>query len=80
MGILDAIAAPFNAFWPTPLGWTVLTVIHVLLISVVLLICIAFILLADRKIWASAQLRKGPNVVGPWGVLQPFADFLKFIL
>ena len=34
----------------------------------------------ERKIWASVQLRRGPNVVGPWGVLQPFADLLKFIL
>jgi NADH-quinone oxidoreductase subunit H len=79
MGLLSAIAAPFDAFWPTPLGWLVLTVIHVLLISVVLLICIAFILLADRKIWASAQLRKGPNVVGPFGMLQTFADLMKFV-
>ena len=34
----------------------------------------------ERKIWAAVQLRRGPNVVGPWGLLQPFADFLKFIL
>ena len=47
---------------------------------VVLLIGIAYILLADRKIWAAVQLRRGPNVVGPWGLLQSFADFLKFIV
>ena len=34
----------------------------------------------ERKIWGAVQLRRGPNVVGPWGTLQPFADFLKFIL
>ncbi|MGC1578259.1 MAG: NADH-quinone oxidoreductase subunit NuoH, partial [Beijerinckiaceae bacterium] len=44
-----------------------------------LLICVAFILLADRKIWAAVQLRRGPNVVGPFGLLQSFADLLKFV-
>ena len=37
-------------------------------------------LLADRKIWAAVQIRRGPNVVGPWGLLQSFADLLKFVL
>ena len=41
---------------------------------------IAYILLADRKIWAAVQLRRGPNVVGPWGLFQSFADLLKFVL
>jgi NADH-quinone oxidoreductase subunit H len=50
-----------------------------LLLSSVLII-IAYLLLADRRIWAAVQLRKGPNVVGPFGLLQSFADFLKFIL
>ena len=48
-----------------------------LLIS--LLIVIAYLLLADRKIWAAVQLRRGPNVVGPWGLFQSFADLLKFV-
>src|ERR671912_2376623 len=43
-----------------------------------LLIFIAYALYADRKIWAAVQLRRGPNVVGPWGLLQSFADLLKF--
>ncbi len=47
---------------------------------VVLLVSIAYILYADRKIWASVQLRRGPNVVGPWGLFQSFADLLKFVL
>ncbi len=51
-----------------------------LLLLAGLLIFIAYILLADRKIWAAVQLRRGPNVVGPFGVLQSFADFLKFVL
>src|SRR5579885_3500838 len=51
-----------------------------LLLLVVLLIGVAYILLADRKIWAAVQIRRGPNVVGPWGLLQSFADLLKFIL
>ena len=50
------------------------------LLLVVLLIAIAYILLADRKIWAAVQIRRGPNVVGPWGLLQSFADLLKFVL
>ncbi|MBU6457661.1 MAG: NADH-quinone oxidoreductase subunit NuoH [Bradyrhizobium sp.] len=51
-----------------------------LLLLVVLLIAIAYILLADRKIWAAVQIRRGPNVVGPFGLLQSFADLLKFAL
>ncbi|MDX2265611.1 MAG: NADH-quinone oxidoreductase subunit NuoH [Hyphomicrobiales bacterium] len=47
---------------------------------VAMLLLVAYLLLADRKIWAAVQLRRGPNVVGPWGLLQSFADFLKFIL
>ena len=51
-----------------------------LLMLVALLIVVAYILLADRKIWAAVQIRRGPNVVGPWGLLQSFADLLKFVL
>jgi NADH-quinone oxidoreductase subunit H len=50
------------------------------LLLVVLLIYVAFALLADRKIWAAVQLRRGPNVVGAFGLLQSFADLLKFML
>jgi NADH-quinone oxidoreductase subunit H len=50
------------------------------LLLVALLIIVAFVIYADRKIWAAVQLRRGPNVVGPWGLLQTFADLLKFAL
>ncbi|MBL4759042.1 MAG: NADH-quinone oxidoreductase subunit H, partial [Rhizobiales bacterium] len=50
-----------------------------LLLMVVLLVVIAFLLYADRKIWAAVQMRRGPNVVGPFGMLQSFADLLKFV-
>jgi NADH-quinone oxidoreductase subunit H len=60
-----------------------LTVIIIGLESVALLISlllvIAYLLLADRKVWAAVQLRRGPNVVGPWGLFQSFADLLKFV-
>src|SRR5512146_643330 len=55
----------------------VLPALIILLKSVVL---IAFLLYADRKIWAAVQLRRGPNVVGPFGLLQSFADLLKFVV
>jgi NADH-quinone oxidoreductase subunit H len=51
-----------------------------LLLLVALLVYIAYALYADRKIWAAVQLRRGPNVVGPWGLFQSFADLLKFVV
>ena len=50
------------------------------MLLVALLVTIAFLLLMDRKVWAAVQLRRGPNVVGPFGLLQSFADLLKFVL
>jgi NADH-quinone oxidoreductase subunit H len=47
---------------------------------VLLLIVTAYVLYADRKIWAAVQIRRGPNVVGPWGLLQSFADLIKFVV
>lgn len=61
-------------------AWSLSQIITILLFEVVLLISIAFILLADRKIWAAVQIRRGPNVVGPFGLLQTFADAFKFML
>lgn len=66
-------------FWST-YGWPfVVGVSQSLLLIVSLLLIIAFLLLADRKIWAAVQMRRGPNVVGPFGLLQSFADLLKFV-
>jgi len=66
-------------FW-TQLWPLLLIASQSLALMVALLVFVAFILLADRKIWAAVQLRRGPNVVGPFGLLQSFADLLKFIL
>src|SRR5438045_1997149 len=73
----EFLASPFwtGFLWPL-----IVMVAQSLLLLVVLLIAIAYILLADRKIWAAVQIRRGPNVVGPWGLLQSFADLLKFVL
>ncbi len=57
-----------------------LIVAQSLALLVTLLIIVAFLLYADRKVWAAVQMRRGPNVVGPWGLWQSFADLLKFVL
>ena len=67
-------------FGATPLGWTLLTVLGIALVFGGVLVSLAFLLLADRKIWAGVMMRKGPNVVGPFGLLQSFADFGKFLI
>jgi NADH-quinone oxidoreductase subunit H len=69
-----------SAFWTGFLWPLIVMVAESLLVLVLLLIAIAYILLADRKIWAAVQIRRGPNVVGPWGLFQSFADLLKFVL
>src|SRR5712672_2135015 len=66
--------------WTSTLWPLIIMVAQSVLLLVVLLIAIAYILLADRKIWAAVQIRRGPNVVGPWGLFQSFADLLKFVL
>jgi len=63
-----------------PVWGTALAVGQILAFMVVLLLSLAFLLLMDRKVWAAVQMRKGPNVVGAFGLLQSFADFLKFVL
>jgi NADH-quinone oxidoreductase subunit H len=70
-----------SEFFSNPaVSWTLLTTGGILLVVVWVLLSLAFLLLADRKIWAGVQMRKGPNVVGPFGLLQSFADFFKFVL
>lgn len=58
---------------------TVITLAHVLAITVGLLLSLSLLLYMDRKVWAAVQMRRGPNVVGPFGLFQSFADFIKFI-
>jgi len=67
-------------FTNTYLGMLLVIVAQVLAVIVPLLVALAFLMYADRKIWAAVQMRKGPNVVGAFGLLQSFADFLKYIV
>jgi len=67
-------------FFTTYLWPLIVIVAQSVLLLVILLVGIAYILYADRKVWAAVQIRRGPNVVGPWGLLQSFADLLKFML
>ena len=79
---MEFIGSALNYLLGIPvLGWgnEVGFVYKALLLLVALLIFTAYILLADRKIWAAVQVRRGPNVVGPFGLLQSFADLLKFV-
>ena len=62
------------------LGWFTATLILILMIALPLMLAVAMVIYADRKFWAAFALRRGPNVVGPWGVLQSFADGLKVFL
>lgn len=71
----------FQSTWMGPaLGWFVSTTILILMIALPLMLAVAMIIYADRKIWAAMALRRGPNVVGPLGLLQSFADGLKVML
>ena len=71
-----------DSFWTfmTDYGWHLLAIIGFSLLMLVgLLLIIAYLLLMDRKVWAAVQMRRGPNVVGPFGLFQSFADLLKFV-
>ncbi len=68
-------------FFTTTNTGIVLTILgQCLLVLIPLLVALAFLMYADRKVWAAVQMRKGPNVVGAFGLLQSFADFLKYIV
>ncbi|MBA3880876.1 MAG: NADH-quinone oxidoreductase subunit H, partial [Sphingobium sp.] len=68
------LGMPFEAAWFTA------TLIDILLIAFPVMLMVALIIYADRKIWAAMALRRGPNVVGPIGILQSFADGIKVFL
>ncbi len=67
----------FTTHW---LGQAIVILAQCLAVPVPLLVSVAYMTYVDRKVWASIQLRRGPNVVGPFGLLQPFADGLKLVL
>ena len=69
-----------NEFLQTGLGITVLIAAQSLLVVGFVMISLIFLVYADRKVWAAVQMRRGPNVVGPWGLLQTFADAIKFVV
>ncbi len=75
-----------TSFFETTVGlpygwaWTIATLVGILVIALPLMLAVAMIIYADRKIWAAMALRRGPNVVGPLGLLQSFADGLKVFL
>ncbi|MDG6078247.1 NADH-quinone oxidoreductase subunit NuoH [Erythrobacter litoralis] len=61
-------------------AWTIATIAGILLIALPLMLAVAYVIYVDRKVWAAINLRRGPNVVGPFGLLQSFADGLKVFL
>ncbi|CUH80305.1 NADH-quinone oxidoreductase subunit NuoH [Tropicibacter naphthalenivorans] len=67
-------------FTTTYTGIALVVLAQILLVLVPLLVSLAFLMWGDRKIWAAVQMRRGPNVVGTFGLLQSFADFLKYIV
>ena len=77
----DGYTAWFETSWMgQTAGWAVATLTLILMIALPLMLAVAMIIYADRKIWAAMALRRGPNVVGPFGLLQSFADGLKVFL
>ncbi|MBT8458977.1 MAG: NADH-quinone oxidoreductase subunit NuoH [Boseongicola sp.] len=67
-------------FLSTPLGILVTVMAQVLLVIGFVMVSLLFLVYGDRKIWAAVQMRRGPNVVGPWGALQTVADALKYVV
>lgn len=67
-------------FLQTGLGITLLIAAQSMLVVGFVMISLIFLVYADRKVWAAVQMRRGPNVVGPWGLLQTFADAIKFVV
>ena len=74
VNLLENLGLPYGWAWLIGQG------LAIFLLSATLLVMLAFLLLFDRKVWAAVQMRRGPNVVGAFGLLQSFADFIKFVL
>ncbi len=80
---MASISQSFSQFWAewgTSILWLGWAAGSSVLMLVSLLLIVAYLLLMDRKVWAAVQMRRGPNVVGPFGLFQSFADLLKFVL
>jgi NADH-quinone oxidoreductase subunit H len=75
--MVDTVVTFLTTNW---LGQAILILLECLAVTVPLLVAVAYMTYVDRKVWASIQLRRGPNVVGPFGLLQPLADGVKLFL
>src|SRR5580698_2523786 len=80
IGFWDWLFAHLGVQLPYGWAWFLSQATFIVLICLVLTLSVAAVILADRKIWAAVQMRRGPNVVGPFGLLQTIADALKFLL
>ncbi|SIQ33403.1 NADH dehydrogenase subunit H [Paracoccus thiocyanatus] len=67
-------------FWASPYGFALSLLLQGLAVIAFVMGSLIFMVYGDRKIWAAVQMRRGPNVVGPWGLLQTFADALKYVV
>ena len=76
---MDSLLQSLADFTATPIGQGIMIVVYILCIVLPLLLCVAYLTYAERKVIAKVQLRKGPNVVGPFGLLQPIADGIKLL-
>ncbi|GMM94437.1 NADH-quinone oxidoreductase subunit NuoH [Qipengyuania sp. MTN3-11] len=74
------MTAFFDQWFTYEASWTIATIAGILLIALPLMLAVAMVIYVDRKVWAAINLRRGPNVVGPFGLLQSFADGLKVFL
>ena len=70
----------FQSVFGEGLGWFIGTIVLILAIVLPVMVGVAMAVYADRKIWAAMQMRRGPNVVGPFGLLQTYADAAKLFL
>ena len=68
-----------DGFFATNFGTLVIIIAQCLLVTAFVMVSLLFLVYGDRKIWGAVQMRRGPNVVGPWGLLQTVADAAKYI-